>query len=257
MTDSVALAGLKLGANGVLKVGSGQSASGLTISAQNGEGSINATISLDTADNNHSITGADGSRIENTLIDLAAGTRLEMANVTLGASSCITDDNAVLVANGLTVEADILSNLKPLTYGDAAPSPVEEPADMVSFTLSNIQDVVIDGKGTGLVVRMVGNSSQELSGAEWMRLGLGGGDLAGQFADSLAVTLLYQDATGLQRSAQGVYTWEDVEVQAAAEAAALNHDYVYFRLTGTVPEPATSTLSLLALAALAARRRRK
>lgn len=204
-----------------------------------------------------SITGADGSRIENTLIDLAAGTRLEMANVTLGASSCITDDNAVLVANGLTVEADILSNLKPLTYGDAAPSPVEEPADMVSFTLSNIQDVVIDGKGTGLVVRMVGNSSQELSGAEWMRLGLGGGDLAGQFADSLAVTLLYQDATGLQRSAQGVYTWEDVEVQAAAEAAALNHDYVYFRLTGTVPEPTTSTLSLLALAALAARRRRK
>ena len=257
VTDSVALAGLKLGANGELKVGSGQSASGLTISAQNGEGSINAAISLDTADNNHSITGADGSRIENTLIDLAAGTRLEMANVTLGASSCITDDNAVLVANGLTVEADILSNLKPLTYGDAAPAPVEEPADMVSLTLSNIQDVVIDGEGTGLVVRMVGNSSQALSGAEWMRLGLGEGDLTGQFADSLAVTLLYQDATGLQRSAQGVYTWEDVEVQAAAEAAALNHDYVYFRLTGTVPEPATSTLSLLALAALAARRRRK
>ena len=202
------------------------------------------------------ITGADGTRIDSSIIDLAAGTRLEMANVTLGAHSHITDDTAVLVANGLVVDADILANLKPLTYGDAAATPVDEPADMVSFTLSNIDNVLIYGKDTGLVVRMVGDSAQSLSGKEWMRLGLGGEGLQGQFADGLNVTLQYEDATG-QHSVQGVYTLQDVEVQAAAEAAAMNHEFVYFHLSGNVPEPATSTLSLLALAALAARRRRK
>lgn len=255
VTSTVALAGLKLGEERVLKVGNDQS--GLTISAQKGEASINAAIALDAAKNSHSITGADGARIENAIIDLAAGTRLEMANVTLGANSCITDDTAVLVANGLVLDADIRANLKPLTYGDAIASPAEEPADMVCFTLSNIQDVLIEGKDRGLVVNMVGDSSQKLGGAEWLRLGLGEDDMKGQFSDGLNVTLLYEDATGQQHSAQGVYTLEDVEAQAAAEAAAMNHDYVYFRITANVPEPATGTLSLLALAALAARRRRK
>ncbi len=202
------------------------------------------------------ITGADGTRIENSIIDLAAGTRLEMANVVLCTSSRITDDTAVLVANGLTVDADIRTNLQPLTYGDAAASTVDEPADMVSFTLSNIDNVLIYGKDSGLVVRMVGDSAQSLSGKEWMRLGLGENELKGQFSDGLNVTLQYEDATG-QHSVHGVYTLEDVEVQAAAEEAAMNHEFVYFHLSGNVPEPATSTLSLLALAALAARRRRK
>ena len=249
VTGTVALAGLKLGEEGVLKVGNDQS--GLAISAQNGKASINAAISLDAANNSHSITGADDARIENTLIDLAAGTRLEMANVVLASSSSITDASATLVANGLVVEAD-KTNLKPLTYGDAVASPAAEPADMVCLTLSNIQDVAIEG--TGLVVSLTGDSSQMLGGADWLRLSLGN---EGKFTEGLDVTLLYEDSTGQQRSAQGVYTLEDMEAQAAAEEATRQCDYVYFRITGTVPEPATGTLSLLALAALAARRRRK
>lgn len=232
-----------------------------SVSIRHVEGGDGAVISGAVAFGNNgdaiAINGADGSRIENSIIDLAAGTRLEMANVTLGANSSITDDTAVLVANGLVLDADIRANLKPLTYGDAIAAPAEEPADMVCFTLSNIQDVLIEGKDRGLVVNMVGDSSQKLGGAEWLRLGLGEDDMKGQFSDGLNVTLLYEDATGQQHSAQGVYTLEDVEAQAAAEAAAMNHDYVYFRITANVPEPATGTLSLLALAALAARRRRK
>ena len=266
VTGTVALAGLKLGEEGVLKVGNDQS--GLAISAQNGEASINAAIALDAANNSHSITGADDARIENTLIDLAAGTRLEMANVVLASSSSITDAAATLVANGLVVEADKKTNLEegerynsvagaltPLTYGATA-TPEEAPAGQIAcFTLSNIQDVAIEG--TGLVVSLTGDSSQMLGGADWLRLSLGTEGKEGKFTEGLDVTLLYEDAAGQQLSAQGVYTLEDVEAQAAAEEATRQYDYVYFRITGTVPEPATGTLSLLALAALAARRRRK
>ncbi len=231
-----------------------------SVSIRHVEGGDGAVISGAVAFGNNgdaiAINGADGSRIENSIIDLAAGTRLEMANVVLASSSSITDASATLVANGLVVEAD-KTNLKPLTYGDAVASPAAEPADMVCLTLSNIQDVLIEGRNTGLVVNMVGDSSRELDGAEWLQLGLGEGDLKGRFADGLNVTLLYEDAAGQQRSAQGVYTLEDVEAQAAEEEATRQYDYVYFRITGTVPEPATGTLSLLALAALAARRRRK
>lgn len=224
---------------------------------------VNGFVKFESAEADHaSITGADGTRIENTLIDLAAGTRLEMANVILASSSSITDASATLVASGLVVEADktnlavgeiynsVAGALKPLTYGATATQQEAPAGQIASLTLSNIQDVAIEG--TGLVVSLADNCSRMLGGADWLRLSLGN---EGKFTEGLDVTLLYEDATGQQRSAQGVYTWEDVEAQA--EAAAMNHGFVYFRLTGAVPEPATSTLSLLALAALAARRRRK
>ena len=239
-----------------------------SVSIRHVEGGDGAVISGAVAFGNNgdaiAINGADGSRIENSIIDLAAGTRLEMANVVLASSSSITDAAATLVANGLVVEADktnladgeiynsVAGALTPLTYGATA-TPEEAPAGQIAcFTLSNIQDVAIEG--TGLVVSLTGDSSQMLGGADWLRLSLGN---EGKFTEGLDVTLLYEDAAGQQLSAQGVYTLEDVEAQAAAEEATRQCDYVYFRITGTVPEPATGTLSLLALAALAARRRRK
>ena len=235
-----------------------------SVSIRHVEGGDGAVISGAVAFGNNgdaiAINGADGSRIENSIIDLAAGTRLEMANVVLASSSSITDASATLVANGLVVEADktnlvynsVAGALTPLTYGATA-TPEEAPAGQIAcFTLSNIQDVAIEG--TGLVVSLTGDSSQMLGGADWLRLSLGN---EGKFTEGLDVTLLYEDATGQQRSTQGVYTFEGVEAQAAAEEATRQYDYVYFRITGTVPEPATGTLSLLALAALAARRRRK
>ncbi len=193
------------------------------------------------------ITGANGSRIDTSLIDLAAGTRLEMANVTLSSDSSVTD-GATLVANNLVVEA-----LQPLTFGDSQTKQVEEPAVIASLTLSNIKDVIIEGaEDKGMLVHLVGDYT--LGNVDWVKVGLGEG---AKFNDGLAVTLLYENEAGQELTVHGQYTMAEVEEQAAIAAAAQNHDYVYFRITGTVPEPATGTLSLLALAALAARRRRK
>ena len=210
-----------------------------------------------TGENAAAISGAGTAvtRLENMAIDLAAGTRLEMHNITLAASSRITDAEATLVADGLVVEANVGSNLKPLTYGDSASAQVQLETDkVVSFTLSNIQDVTIEG--TSLVVRMVGDYQAALAGMDWLVLGLENG---GVFDDSLAVTLLFTDAAGLEKTVQGTYTPQQVEVVATAAAAAQQHDYVYFHLAGSIdtPEPTTSTLSLLALAGLVLRRRRK
>ena len=193
------------------------------------------------------ITGANGSRIDTSLIDLAAGTRLEMANVTLSSDSSVTD-GATLVANNLVVEA-----LQPLTFGDSQTKQVEEPAVIASLTLSNIKDVIIEGaEDKGMLVHLVGDYT--LGNVDWVKVGLGEG---AKFNDGLAVTLLYENEAGQELTVHGQYTMAEVEEQAAIAAAAQNHDFVYFRITANVPEPATGTLSLLALAALAARRRRK
>ena len=235
----------------------GDGTTGVTISGQEGGSAIygDATLRQET-DGSISLRGEDShnmTELQNTLIDLAAGTRLEMANVILGINSS-TKGEATLVANELTVEADGAAlQLQPLTFGDSQTKQVEKPAVIASLTLSNIKDVIIEGaENKGMLVHLAGDYT--LGNVDWVKVGLGEG---AKFNDGLAVTLLYENEAGQELTVHGQYTMAEVEVQAAAEAAAQNHDYVYFRLTGTVPEPTTGTLSLLALAALAARRRRK
>ena len=242
---------LSMKADGSLAGRAGDGSMSYTVTS-GGSGSVtHATITAD------SITGADGAdaRVDNATIDLALGSRLELANITLGAGSRITDAAATLVANGLVVEAGVGTNLvydglKPLTYGDAAPAAQQESGSVAAFTLTNVQDVNIEGDR--LVISVLG-SADGLGGADWISVSLAEN---GTFDDNLNVTMLYTDAEGQQRSVQGVYSIDDV---ALAAEAAQPHDYVYFHLAGAagVPEPASATLALLALAALAARRRRK
>lgn len=229
-----------------------------TMDREDGAAHVEGSVSYSVNGRDASISSETGSRMENISIDLKEATRLQMQNITLSANSRITDAAATLVADGLGLEANVGTNLKPLTYADAkAPAMVQQSADkVVSFTLENVQDVSIEGMGSGLFITLVGDSANILAGADWLELGLGTDAV---FTDNLAVTLQFIDSAGMQQSVEGTYTMETV---AALAAAGSTYDRVYFNVTGAVensnvPEPASSTLSLLALAALAARRRRK
>ncbi|MDO5449879.1 MAG: hypothetical protein Q4F30_03205 [Akkermansia sp.] len=210
--------------------------------------------------------GDGATRMENAAIDLAEGSRLVMENITLSTNSTVTDETAAaaLAAKSLKLEAKVGENLmrpesvaarmQPLTYGLDMPQPKMAAAaadDVVSFTLQNVSGIAMEGEQ--LLISMVG-SNGAFDSYDWVGISLAEN---GTFDDNLAVTLLYTDAEGAQRSVNGVYTLEDAET--AALAAAEPHGMVYFHLAGAagVPEPASPTLSLLALAALAARRRRK
>ena len=229
-----------------------------TMDREDGAAHVEGSVSYSVNGRDASISSETGSRMENISIDLKEATRLQMQNITLSANSRITDAAATLVADGLGLEANVGTNLKPLTYADAkAPAMVQQSADkVVSFTLENVQDVSIEGMGSGLFITLVGDSANILAGADWLELGLGTDAV---FTDNLAVTLQFIDSAGMQQSVEGTYTMETV---AALAAAGTTYDRVYFNVTGAVensnvPEPASSTLSLLALAALAARRRRR
>ena len=91
------------------------------------------------------------------------------------------------------------------------------------------------------------------------------------YQDSVAFTTTIQkgveytlSVTGASAAMPPTLSWTDAELGTQSETLASyngnmngNADIVYAVNTEMIPEPATATLSLLALAGLAARRRRK
>lgn len=250
----------------------GSGTTSVTLTGQDGGSSIigNATMSAN-EDGSISLRG-DGTTVNSggntketrldTAIDLSEGTRLEMENLTLSTEARVVNAaDGLLAAKSLKIEAQVdvnlIENIQPLTYGmDMPQAKMVSAADsttVVSYTLSNVSGVTMEGDS--LIISLVGDSSA-LDGVDWLGISLADG---GTFMDTLNVSLIYKDAEGVQQTAQGVYTLQQVESVAMAAADAQQHDYVYFHLAGSIdtPEPTTSTLSLLALAGLALRRRRK
>ena len=213
-------------------------------------------------DKQGSITGTGGARIENALIDLKEGARVEMVDITLATNSRITDAAATLVSKGMKVEAQVGSNLtqksdmvlssglQMLTYGDTHTAcTAAQGSKVVQFTLDNIEDVSIEG--TSFVITLVGMGGTAFDNYDWVSVELTGGAV---FSSTLPICLEYTDAQDQVKQLTGYYS----AVDQGQDTATAVHNLVYFNLAEEqVPEPASSTLSLLALAALAARRRRK
>ena len=219
-----------------------------------------------TGENQVSITGDGSTMLENAHIHLAEGTRLEMANIVLSADSLITDDAATIVAKGMKMAANVGSNLQHagtdslltgmqmLTYGapTLAKTVESNERDVVQFTLTNIQDVRIEG--TGLVISLVGDSYHSFADYAWASISLDQANGGAMFSEDLPVSLAYMAADGQVYTVAGMYNSEE-SLQAQAVGM---HATVYFHMADArVPEPASGALSLLALAALATRRRRK
>lgn len=181
-------------------------------------------------------------KLNNTVIDLAAGTTLHLTDVVLGDTSRLTDDTANVMVHNVTfdatagVNATLTDTVSAPAMLTAAPAPVAETGTtMGTLTLSNIENVSIGGEG--LTINLSGFSLADLQAYDVVGITMADG---ARFSNGLDVTVAYGANT-----ASTIYMGGD-------------YGTAFFRVSDlNVPEPTTATLSLLALAALAARRRRK
>lgn len=188
-------------------------------------------------------------RVENSAIDLVEGCTVHFENVVLTSSARITDDPAIVLLDNVAAELVMggntsLSGSEELLAGTSL---VQGGNPDVILTLTDNQSVLLLEVDTFDTVTLSGHSlfleltdvpEALLSGSDYIGISFTSGTGYATFDSSLSVTLHLNGSY----YANG-YTLAGVDSPTV----------IYF----STPEPATATLSLLALAALAARRRRK
>lgn len=195
-------------------------------------------------------------RVEDSVIDLAEGSTVTFSHVALAAGSRITDDPATLVLDNVTAELELGVNVAVVTTDDvlqAGSTLVQNGKEQVSFTLAQDAVVVqlasttfdsVTLTGDSLVLQLSGVETEFFNGADYVAVSFTSGTGLATFGTDLEV-LLTLDA---EHVVHGYY------VQGGDHTAML---FATNDKAEVTPEPATATLSLLALAALAARRKRK
>lgn len=195
-------------------------------------------------------------RVEDSVIDLAEGSTVGFEHVVLAATTRITDDPATANLDDVTAELVMGVNTS-LTGSDMllAGTSLEQSGNPgVTLTLSDdasvllLESTTFDSltlSGSSLVLELAGMTLEMFDNAELIAVSFTSGKDYATFDKSLAVTLSV-DGINYERG----YTMESDDTPTT----------MYFRggkKPAATPEPATATLSLLAMAALAARRRRR
>ncbi|MCQ2363963.1 MAG: hypothetical protein MJ051_00210 [Akkermansia sp.] len=195
-------------------------------------------------------------RVEESTIDLAEGSTVGFEHVVLAATTRITDDPATANLDDVTAELVMGGNAS-LTGSDlllAGTTLAQSGNTGVTLTLSDDASVLmleattfdsVTLTGSSLVLELAGMDVEIYNGAEWIAVSFTSGTDFATFDSSLAVTL----------SIDGICYESGYTVSGDDSPTTM-----YFRggkEICTTPEPATATLSLLALAALASRRKRK
>ncbi len=245
--------GAALTVNGDLSVGGALNAGSTGTEATDGTVTVGGAFALAGSASNvalsaasATIASADGSELALENVDLAVnGGVVELGNVRLTGDSCIhstASTAGVLTFERLTLvlQKDINSALAPqaatLSLGDE--SLVEGLADSYTFGIqSDLLENVTLAEGGEMVVDL------SYWGEEIGRSGLSNVSLT--FSPDVDLTAL----PGVQVTFDGEHF---------AEASMVEGNIATFDIRNLpIPEPGTATLSLLALTALAARRRRK
>ncbi|MBR5895653.1 MAG: hypothetical protein IKZ13_08950 [Akkermansia sp.] len=191
-----------------------------------------------------------GGVVDNALISLMEGASLKLENVTLGAGTQISGAAAIA-----TVDADgsVSSTGNALTLADTTVQIANSSTEVLSNPLSSEMalalDLSTDVKGIAVTASTFANVS--LTGE--MELNITG-DLISELiqGDYKYVAITFEPSVAWSTDTVTI-TGASFGNGQPAGGVVIDNGTIYV----SVPEPTTATLSLLALAALAARRRRK
>lgn len=239
-----------------LAFGSAEDARGtMTASAASGFTLGAGVVGYDSNTDTAMLSGTDDEALvlDNVLVDMAAGSTLKLENVVLAASAQLTDDTATLQADGLTVQVEVsnavlsaprtmtatsltVSGHAPHAAGDAPLWPTTG-STVRTLTLKNISNYTITG--SSLFFDLSSYSALADATSE---------NYVGIVFETATMDLSNLTVTATMNGKDYTAYYDSTQPNGTA----------YFDLTAaTVPEPATTALSLLALAGVAARRRRK
>lgn len=251
--ESAVIGEVTVDAGARLAVSAGSTAKATVRSA---DGAAAATISggvtLSHGENSAAIAGRgmDVTEISNSLIELQQGVSLNLSNVHLAADSAVMGAGAAQVTSGvMLMEGELTRNdvaLKSVSVAIALDQNATRGADAAVERVGS--KVMMLDSSAFTYNNLTGSLTVEFSGELAAMLLQGGYDAVGlsftgsEMAKNMTILGMYDGITG---STEGIFATD-----AGSSAV------VYFS-TDIIPEPATGTLSLLALAALAMRRRRR
>ncbi len=237
---------------GSINLGEAYSVSQLT-GAEATSGAVISNVKL----TQNSISGIVGEgSLDYVMIDIAEGVNLKLENIILGQNAHITDEPATVDLSNVTVKLGS-GNATALGAGQTISSGSSLVATGGSFTLDLVSDMsvynvisnafdTVGVSGTSLTLDLSGYSEWlgSLDGYNYIAISFG------ESADSLAT-----------------FNTENLTISATLDGSTYNPVFVTDLASATTlyipvspdaaPEPTTTTLSLLALSMLAARRRRK
>ncbi len=236
----------------------------LSRKSETASGSITKGISSYNSTNGAVISGfsvMDVAIIDNTDISLTDSSSLTLSNAVLKANSSITTTSATLVANNLRIEGTgrvsdgvgtSLTGSHTLSQMGKMETTISLNGDysVYSMNFSGLENLTVNG--SSLVIDMSSMSLTTISESYDM-FSLNFTNCAGFDLENLSLSVLTADG-----QYDALVLNDPVAVAlSAVELTSLNTASVYMVLHGVIPEPGTSSLSLLGLAALLMRRRRK
>ena len=186
--------------------------------------------------------------LEGSLVDLAEGTMGYLYNVEIRADSRITDDAAALSVAGTKAFLDEGST-------EASEAAVL-PEDVMLYRCGDTDNWVVAERGLSLVSLDSELISRVMITGSDLTLNLAG--LTDSIGDADLVSVTFDEGAVYDVEALRMYATLDGTrlLEGFVETQTGTVPTVYF-FTKQIPEPTTGTLSLLALCALTARRRRK
>ena len=238
----------------MIKDWAGAQATGVQISSRNGsaDAAIAGGSKLAWVEGTAQIhgTGTAPAQVSNALVELYDGATLSLSNVMLGSDSQI---KTVTEAASATISASNVG-LHVVTPG-------------MALTLSADQSLTLSGSGESYTLQagsqVLSITTDMLAGSltltgESLMVSFDGYDLAAYDAVQLQFgTGVTVDSAMLVTGQAQVEQGTAPQMMTGCYVASGNVGSIVFLLNHNVPEPTTSTLSLLALAGLAMRRRRR